>query len=499
MDSKKLDILFINPGGRAGAYQKLGDELAAIEPPIWVGLLANNVRRQGYSVQVLDAEALLLTPEEVGVQVSDINPLLAAVVVFGANPSASTQKMGVAGETCRQIRAAAPSIKTLLAGLHVTALPERTMREEDVDFVCAGEGPHTFRPLLDVLREGKDDFSSVPGLWYRQDGQILHNPFAPLIKDLDAELPGVAWDLLPMDRYRAHNWHCFDHIHQRSPYAVIYTSLGCPFGCHFCCINALFEKRGIRYRSIANVMEEIDLLVGKYGIKNIKILDELFVLKPDRTEEFCDRLIERNYDLNFWAYARVDTVKPQLLHKLRKAGVRWLAYGFESASSKVRDEVDKGFSETEMSQAVRWTREAGSNIIANYIVGLPEDDLDSMKQTLAEAKHYNFEFFNLYCAMAYPGSQLFTQAVAEKWQLPEKWEDYSQLGYSTLPLPTKHLQAAEVLAFRDRAFVDYFSDPAYLCMVREKFGADVETHIRRMLAVPIRRKLLPASAETNTR
>lgn len=478
--SECLDLILVNPGGRAVAYQDLGRELAAIEPPLWAGLLAANARKYGYRVQVLDAEAEELSPVEVGRRVAEARPLLTVVVAFGANPSASTQKMGVAGETVRAIRDAAAG-KVMLAGLHVSALPERTMREEACDFACQGEGPYTIRPLLDRLRAGSEDYADVPGLWYRRDGQILSTPWAPLIKDLDAEFPGVAWDLLPMDKYRAHNWHCLDHIHQRSPYAVLCTSLGCPFHCHFCCINALFDKHTIRYRGIPSVMAEIDLLVEQYGVKNIKILDEMFVFKRGRMHEFCDALIPRNYDLNIWAYARVDTVEPEILGKLRRAGVRWLAYGFESASAKVRDGVHKGTSEEQMVRAVRWTREAGIHIIANYMVGLPDDDHQTMQQTLDEAKAYNFEYLNLYCAMAYPGSQLYDMAVAEGWPLPDSWDGYAQLGRRTLPLPTRHLSSAEVLKFRDAAFVEYFSRPEYLQMVREKFGADAEAHIHKML------------------
>ena len=91
------------------------------------------------------------------------------------------------------------------------------------------------------------------------------------MRSLD-EIPMPAWDLLPMEKYRAHNWHCFDHIEERQPYAVLYTSLGCPFDCSFCCINALFGKHMIRYRSLDKVIAELDFLVNTYGIKNIKII-----------------------------------------------------------------------------------------------------------------------------------------------------------------------------------------------------------------------------------
>lgn len=486
--SEHVDLLLINPGGRKDEYQELGADLAAVEPPVWIGLLATNARDAGVSVAICDANAEALTPRQTAKRVAQIRPHLAATIVFGANPSASTQKMTAAGDICSAIRAEAPDVKQMLGGLHVSALPRRTMQEEDVDFVCEGEGPRTLRPLLAKLKAGKQDFSDVPGLWYRSDGDILSTPPAPLIEDLDNELPAVAWDLLPMDKYRAHNWHCFDHIDQRDNYAVIYTSLGCPFNCHFCCINALFGRSGIRYRSIEQVVDEIDLLVDRYSVRNIKIIDELFVFKRDRVEQFCDLLIERNYDLNFWAYARVDTVDPQILHKLRRAGVRWLAYGFESASETVRKGVSKRFSTETVQNAIRWTRDAGIYIIANYIVGLPDDDHETMRQTLEEAIRHNFEYLNIYSAMAYPGSKLYDEAIAEGWQLPKSWHGYSQLGVETLPLPTRHLTSAEVLRFRDQAFHEYHSRHEYQQMIREKFGEKVMAHTQAMLERKITRK-----------
>ncbi|MEZ4752548.1 MAG: radical SAM protein [Bdellovibrionota bacterium] len=160
--------------------------------------------------------------------------------------------------------------------------------------------------------------------------------------DLDTEMPGVAWDLLPMDRYRCHNWHAFEKdIHNRKPYVSMHTSLGCPFKCSFCCINAPFGKPSYRMWSPAAVVKEIDLLYSEYGVRNIKFVDEMFVLNKEHVMGLCDLLIERDYNLNIWAYARVDTVRDEFLDKLKRAGFRWLALGIESGSKHVRDGVEK--------------------------------------------------------------------------------------------------------------------------------------------------------------
>jgi radical SAM superfamily enzyme YgiQ (UPF0313 family) len=240
-----------------------------------------------------------------------------------------------------------------------------------------------------------------------------------------------------------------------------------------------------------SVIREIDLLVDKHGIKNIKFVDEMFVLNRNHVLGICDRIIEHGHDLNIWAYARVDTVKDEFLDKLARAGFRWLALGIESGSKHVRDGVEKGrFGSTDILKVVKKIQDAGINVIGNYIFGLPDDTHESMQETLDLALEANCEFANFYCAMAYPGSKLYTMAVEKKWQLPDSWIGYSQHSYETFPLRTDTLTSAEVLRFRDEAFHRYFTDERYLALVRRKFGEDVLSHIRDMTQIRLKRKLL---------
>ena len=498
MGKHGLDVVLINPGERTRIYQSLGATLTAVEPPVWAGLMATYVRKRGFSVAILDANAENLSPEEIGDRLVQMDPRLVVVVVYGHQPSASTQSMEAASAMCSAIKAQAPDRKVLLVGGHVAALPERTLREEAADFVAGGEGPSTVVELLDALTATSPDYRQVRGLWYWDGDTIVANPPAPLLQDLDEEMPELAWDLLPMDTYRAHNWHCFGHL-QREPYAALYTTLGCPYHCSFCCIQAPFKsgekvlgyKEGVnsyRFWSADTVLAQIDTLVARYGVRNIKIADEMFVLHPKHVLGICDRIIERGYDLNIWAYARVDTVREGMLEKLRKAGVTWLAFGIEAASERVRDNVQKGFGQEEIFKTIERVRAAGINVGANYIFGLPEDDLESMQATLELALELNSEWANFYCTMAYPGSPLYAMALKEGWPLPEKWSGYSQHAEHTLPLPTRFLSAGEVLHFRDEAFHAYFTAPRYLEMIGQKFGEDTVQHIREMTSQRLRRQ-----------
>lgn len=480
-----LDLLLINPGGRERIYQGLGDSFTAIEPPLWCRLIAGYCIDKGWSVEILDAEALGLDPRSVSLRVELARPRLVGMIVFGHQPSASTQQMEAASDICKAIKDRTPRQRIIIAGGHVSALPERTLSELRVDYAVDGEGPVTIVGLLRGLAA-----TDIPGLTYWQGKTIAKNPPAPLL-DVNT-LHRNVWHLLPLEKYRAHNWQCFGDLGSRQPYAAIYTSLGCPFKCSFCCINAPFHSSRYRMRDPQHVVAEIDTLYTEHGVKTFKIIDEMFVLNPKHYTAICEGLAAKPYasELNIWAYARVDTVKHNHLPLLRKAGIRWLALGIESGSAHVRDGADKTLGQDDIVDVVRSIQEAGINVIGNYIFGLPDDTRETMQDTLNLALVLRCEFSNFYAAMPYPGSKLFNDTPAEA--LPESWAGYSQHGFETKPLPTATLSAAEVLAFRDDAFHTYFSDPEYLAMVERKFGLETRQHVEGMAAHRLPRKLLAA-------
>ena len=498
MDESRIDVVLVNPGGREVVYQALGTILTAIEPPLWCRLIAGYVLDHGCSVQIIDSEALSLTPGRVAARIAELSPRLAVMVAFGHQPSASTQAMIGVAEACTAIRAAIPGLPVLIVGGHVSALPERTLLEEPVDFVCKGEGPVTVVKLIELLRMQDaqnavaPDYASIEGLVWRDGERIVINRSAELITNLDADLHGDVWDMLPMANYRAHNWQSFGDVETCMPYASIYTSLGCPYTCKFCCINAPFDTNRYRMRRPEAVVAEVDKLYRTYGVKTFKIIDEMFVLNERHVQLICQGLTALGYarSLNFWAYARVDTVKPSMLGALRQAGIRWLALGIESGSKHVRDGARKNLSNENIAKVVREIQQAGIAVIGNFIFGLPDDTMATMRETLDLAKDLNCEFANFYSAMAYPGSPLYLEAINRGLALPKQWSGYSQHSYDCQPLPTDVVPAKEVLRFRDEAFQEYFSSEKYLDMITQRFGWDARAHIGVMARPTLRRALL---------
>lgn len=780
-----LDLVVINPGASHGIYGELGSSLVAKEPPLWARIIAAYVRDRGFKVKIIDAEAEDLSPEAAAERAVHMSPRLVCICVFGHQPSSSTQQMVGASATARAIKARKPGATIIMVGGHVAALPERTLREEAIDYACNGEGPVTIVRMLKDLRNPKPwigqtiEVSTVPGLVYR-DGRnkIVQNPRAPFPEMKD--LHGNAWDLLPMHAYRAHNWQCFGDLSKRQPYASITTTFNCPYkclagdtlvdtmygqfaikdlaekygesgipvytydpqnrrafiadaiairkyganeklvrvhfddgshidctpdhkflqfkstrgrgpgnnliqweteaqnlrpgsrlralrfedqlaytyvcwerrksrlrsrmvmeyligrdllstehvhhrdhnkkndhpsnlhlyasaadhfadhpevsermrtnnptkegmseewianlaaanrgkvrslesrlryrasklgkknpnykhgldfnrssrvvgvnhrvvwiealdklgdvycltvpetgwffannvlvkNCSFCCISSPFGDNRYRMRDPQDVIDEIRFLWDEHEVKTFKIVDEMFVLNPRHYLQICDDIaaaIEYGslpHDLNIWAYARVDSVKPDVLPRLKAAGIRWLALGIESGSAHVRDGASKALRNDDIIGVVRAIQAAGINVIGNFIFGLRDDTAETMQQTLDLALVSRCEFSNFYSAMAYPGSRLYDQAVAEGWTLPETWAGYSQHNEWCRPLDTEHVSAREVLAFRDKAFDAYFTDPAYLDMVERKFGKATLEHVRGMVKYRLKRKLL---------
>jgi radical SAM superfamily enzyme YgiQ (UPF0313 family) len=483
-----LDLLCVYPNNRRRAFGSLGHVVAAVTPPLQTALIAAYAREHGCSVGVLDADAEGLTAEETAESVAAEAPALTCISTDYLN-SGDVTKMAAAEETVAAVRRRAPGLRTMLEGVVPSAYPERVLRESGADFVLQGEGFASIVALVGDLRQGRWPAGEVGGVWSMREGEVSRSQRPPMEKEVD-RLPMAAWDLLPMPRYRAHHWHCFDDLERRQPYGSIYTNLGCPYACTFCNVNVVYGGPSFRTRTPESVVEEIDYLVRRHGVRNLRVVDNVFTIRKDLVDRLCDLIIRAGHDLNVWVYARVETVDYPLLKKMRQAGIRWVAYGIEAGSKEVRKGVAKGSSPEVIDRAIEATQRAGINIVGNFIFGLPDDTLESMQATLQMAKDYSFEYANFYSAMAYPGTELHEEARAAGTKLPESWDGYGQYSENALPTGTRHLSPADVLRFRDHAFVEYFSDPVYLRRLEERFGPDAVAFTREILKHRIRRRIL---------
>lgn len=293
-------------------------------------------------------------------------------------------------------------------------------------------------------------------------------------------------------RTRVYNFQC-------SPYNNYFANLVLGHNCMINIVNRSNYSDGIsaadsavfRYWHPEQTLREIDTLVSR-GVRTIRISDEMFVYRRQHFEPILTMIKERYGDsLNLWCYARADTIRPRDLKLFRDAGVHWICLGIESGNQTVRREVSKGsYVDTDVRNIVKEIEDHGIDVIANFICGLPSEDHAKMQESLDLAISLNCRMFNLYPAMALPGSPLYVQAKKEGKKLPDSYEAFGFLSYECQPLGTEHLTPAEVLDFRDKAFHTYWDRPEFQKKVEEKFGDSAVSNIRDMLKIRLKRKLL---------
>ena len=506
-----MDVLFINPDSSAKAYQGLARVFAAIEPPTWSLLLAESCRAKGFAVGILDCDAERLTLDASLRRIESLKPRLLTFVVYGQNPNSGTTNMAGALLLAESVKENLPDTKIAFVGSHTSALPREVLAYDCVDIVLLNEGVYALHNLL--KSDLHNELHKIKGIGFKRleiDGTRTPtlNPPERIVPQerMDEDLPGYAWDLLPckekpLDLYRAHFWHAGFNHEQRTPFAAIYTSLGCRFACEFCMINIVnrtdngegvsaADSRGMRFWSSDWVGREMRKLAD-LGVKTLRISDEMFFLNRKYYQPVLERVIAEDFGFTLWTYSRVDTVRPDYLDLFKKAGVDWLALGVEAGNRNVRQEVSKGsFQEVDIKDICRTISDAGIHTISNYIFGFPEDTLDTMQETLDLALELNTEMANMYPCQALPGSPMYHTARRNGWELPDSYEGYAFLSYECKPLPTQYLSAEQVLEFRDKAWQTYFTNPAYLALVERKFGREERANVEEMAKVRLKRALL---------
>jgi radical SAM superfamily enzyme YgiQ (UPF0313 family) len=494
-------LLIVAPSSRS-IYQDLAKDLSAREPNLWAGLLANAARTKGFAVEFFDMETNHKVKSFTS-SVESIRPDIVLFVATGQNPNASSAAMDGAVEAAQLVHDEYGKCKIAFIGPHVNALPMETLDRHDcIDIVFTNEGVYSLISLLATDLSDEALKGTLGICWKNAQGESVMNNASPIVPQdmLETDLPGVAYDMMPpLDKYRTSVWHT-QFQGDTSPFASIYTSLGCFSKCNFCMINQINRTDNNPNHTAANfnvfrywkpefTIKQLEYL-AEQGVKHLKIADEMFVYRPKHFMKLCELIIERGLDFNIWAYSRVDTAKPQYLETLRKAGVRHLALGIESANQDVRQEIDKGrFKEVNIREVVQAIDDHDIGVGGNFIVGLPTDTYASMQQTMNMAFELPLANMNVYCSTALPGSPLYLAAKQEGRKLPEKYTEFGFLSYDHVPDSTDTLTSDQVLKFRDYFFDAYFTNPGVLHHMKTRYGQIAVDNIKKMTDIKLKRKI----------
>lgn len=272
-------------------------------------------------------------------------------------------------------------VKIVFGGPHPSVMPRDILKKDFIDAVCIGEAEKTFSELI----KNKLNFEGVNGIWYKKDNHLIENNPREFIENLD-EIPYAAYDLLDMEAYFK-NWFVFDSV---SPYmrgTSMMASRGCPYVCTFCqpTLDKLFG-RILRKRSPEHIVGELSYLKDKYDITAFAFQDDTFILFKsckDWVRQFCNLLIEKGLNLLWECNVRANNVDKELLADMKKAGLRKINMGIESASQRILDDVyNKKITIEQVEQAVKDAKSLGLKIQGYFMLGAPTETLEEVKKTI---------------------------------------------------------------------------------------------------------------------
>ncbi|HEY9072090.1 MAG TPA: radical SAM protein [Candidatus Ozemobacteraceae bacterium] len=431
----------------------------AIPYPVSFLTMAATLEQAGHEVLLYDAEA----------RGSDFAKTVADVLSFDPDVvgvTAMTPTVMQAGRFCDAIKAVRPTTRIVLGGVHATALPERTLAEfPAVDAIVKGEGEYILPQLVGAWGVGTP-LDEIPGLSWRESGGVRSTPQPPPIRPLD-ELPLPAYHLLDGQRYRSYGWNAWN-AGVRSPMASIFTSRGCYRQCTFCASGTTLGH-GIRYHGVDRVLEEIDQLVHRHHIRILYINDDTFAAHPKRAAAICEGIIKRGYNLSIMISARCDEADPELFKLMHRAGVDWCFFGIESGNQQVLDRVNKGITLEQIDTALRIAGRAGIHIGGNFILGLPGETAETIRETIRLALRYPMEYASFAICLPFPGSALYEQ-IKDRPDLPD-WSGFRLTN--ARPIPLGELSPEELQAWRFRATLSFFARPSYLLRLLKRFNRRV--------------------------
>jgi radical SAM superfamily enzyme YgiQ (UPF0313 family) len=327
-------------------------------PPIGLGYIASILRENGHEVSIIDCAITRKSYSEIRSEVENRNPDAIGITAL----TSYYHEMVKLARILKKLE-----IPIILGGVHVTALPELSLRECKADFAVIGEGEFTILELLDKW-DNDTERKKIKGIAYIEKGNFQLNPRRELIQNLD-DLPFPAWDLInPLAYPRMPHGRTM----KRYPVAPIFTTRGCPFSCSYCASTQFWERK-FRTRTPGNVVDEIEYLVNEFGVREIHIWDDNFTLIKKHVLGICKEILKRNLDLTFACPngVRIDRLDKEILTAMRQAGFYALIFAIESGAQSILDKANKKINLKIIPGKVKLAKSLGFLIPSYFILGLP--------------------------------------------------------------------------------------------------------------------------------
>jgi len=334
-------------------------------------------------------------------------------------------------------------------GPHVNYFHDRIIKNYNfVDYCIRNEFEFTALELCQKLKSGKS-IKSIKGLTYRENGKVIINEKKPFETNLD-KLPFPDREDFPIENYQ-------QAFYSGKKAALMLSSRGCPSRCTFCIYPGTITGHLHRARSAGNIADEIEHLIRNYGVDEIYFDDDTFIVDKKRIYELCDELLRRGIKLPWMCMARVSTIDQDLLKKMKQSGCTEIFYGFESGSQKILNNINKGITLEQSIKAVRMTQKEGMYATGSFIIGLPDDDKETIKETLRFAIKLKADYVQFALAEVFPGTELYEQAEKEGLLKLTSWTDLD--GTHGSVLRTRYLTNHELEGVIRKMYIGYYTSP----------------------------------------
>lgn len=360
--------------------------------PLGIAYIAAYLEKNGVSVEVIDRsfsgrngfeeELAQKDPDILGLSVTSVNFEDALAIIS-------------------HVRATRPGTRIVLGGAQATAMAERCYEFTDPDAVVIGEGEITMLELVQAFAAGRS-LGGVKGIVYRENGRVAMTEPRPYMENLDM-LPFPAREKFPLDSYLL-TQHGRISWAVAAPAVTMLSSRGCPFRCTYCSSHRQLGRK-VRFRSVENIIAEVDYLVRTCAIKGLYFWDDTFVLDKKRVLAVCEGI--KKYNLVWYCQSRVDTADEEMMTALRDAGCRTLSFGVESGSQRILDNyLKKGITLDQVRLTTRLAHRLGFLVHCSFMIGTPGEKREDIEATIRFAKEIDPDVIEFNVTTPYFGTEM---------------------------------------------------------------------------------------------
>ena len=446
-----MKIFLVNPPITKQEAAGKMTRVISLLPPLGIGYIASLLEKDNFVVKIVDCPVLGLTHDDLRKLIETEKPQLIGF-------TATTVSIDSAIKAAQNVKVTLPYSLIAIGGPHVTALAVETLGSSTFDVAVLGEGEYSFLELAQQLRNGSRDFSGIKGLMYKQNGELISTGNRDYINDLDS-LPFPALHLFPpLSAY-----HPMPGNVRKTPYAQMMTSRGCPYQCTFCDRKVFGQL--FRARSPRNVVDEIDMLMKLFGVKEVKFNDDTFNVDQKRVIDICEEILKRNIKIGWTCRVHVNNLSCDLLKTMKQAGCWQIGFGIESADPNIQKAIKKPMPLEKSRQVVHLAKECGMNVKVSFMFGLPGETVENIQRTISFAKTLPADIVNFHIFIPFPGTELFQKISAEGGILHKNYQHYCQLNLPKnmhMPFVSQGITENQIRKFSSQAHRSFYFRPNYI-------------------------------------